>query len=417
MDPADPHVRPLSVDHLQVVFKVAERCNINCTYCYYFNMGDRTAFDRPSTVSAESADRLACWLADGCRALQVKTLSLSFHGGEPMLLAPKTFAAICRSFRDRLCSVVNLSFNIQTNGTILSEEWISLFREYRVHVGVSIDGDRTAHDRYRLDHRGKSTFDKSEANLRWLVSAAGEGSEYLGPGTISVLDCRNDYKAIYEYLRGLGIRRMSFLLPDRNFDEGFGNSAESARGYGESLSQIFEAWMTEDDPGIHVRFVSDLLQDFQLRKEEAPDSGGPRPSSLAGEKKWRTQVLIAHSDGTVTVSDSYIPALGWYRKTPAHSIHSSTMSEFLRDAVFDEIEDATRSLCATCQECEWKRICRGGDLENRFSRKNGFDNPSVYCDGYQVFFRQVCDLLVANGYPAEHIRRVVGDQLEVGNCN
>lgn len=232
----------------------------------------------------------------------------------------------------------------------------------------------------------------------------------MGPSTISVLDYRNDYNAVYKYLRGLGVRHMSFLLPDRNFDAGFGSSEESARRYGESLLQIFEAWMTEDDPEIYVRFISDLLQKFQLRKKEAlqqlDDAQAPGSSA---KKKWARQVLIIHSDGTVNVSDSYIPALSWYRRTAACSIHESSLCEFLRNGIFDEIEQATISLSAKCRGCEWKRICRGGDLENRYSKKNGFDNPSVYCEGYQWFFKNACDLLVANGYPAEHIQRVLAD--------
>lgn len=143
----------LSVDRLQVVFKIVERCNINCTYCYYFNMGDSSALERPPVVSVDSATQIASWLTDGCRELQVQQVAISFHGGEPMMLNPNKFAAICNSFTERLHPIVGLSFNIQTNGTILTDEWLSALCTHRVHVGVSIDGDRAANDRFRIDRK------------------------------------------------------------------------------------------------------------------------------------------------------------------------------------------------------------------------------------------------------------------------
>ncbi|MGH6849695.1 MAG: radical SAM protein [Methylocella sp.] len=392
----------LSMDRLQIVFKIVERCNINCTYCYYFNMGDSSAFQHPPVVSIDSAERIANWLAVGCRELQTKELLITFHGGEPMMLKPEKFDAICRSFTDRLGRMVNVYFSIQTNGTILTDKWLSTLCKHRVNVGISIDGGRRAHDRYRLDRRGRSSFDKTEKNLITLVRAAAVSSDIM-PSTISVLDCRNNYSEIYSYIRGLGVRRMSFLLPDCSFDDGFNVTEETARQYGEALFQVFKAWMTEDDPGVEIRFISEFLQNFRTREGDQPWF------EESANKSRARQVLIVHSDGRVSVSDSYIPALSWYSNTPQCYIHDTSLRDFLTNEIFDEIELATTTLSVKCQECKWKSICRGGDLENRYSKENGFNNPSVYCDGYQWFFQNACKLLVENGYPAGYIERVVAN--------
>lgn len=388
----------LTVDRLQVVFKIVERCNINCSYCYYFNMGDTSALAHPATVSVESAAQIANWLAIGCRELQTKELLISFHGGEPMMLKPERFDSICQSFADVLAQTVDVYFSIQTNGTIWNDAWLSALRKHRVNVGISIDGGQAAHDRHRLDHRGRTTFSRTERTLKSLIQSA-ESTSDLTPSTISVLDYRNDYTEIYGYLRGLGVRRMSFLLPDRSFDERFDGEGESAVHYGDALFQIFEAWMTEDDPDIEVRFISEFLQHFRPSARRPSREGHqPRPET-SPDRRWTRQVLIVHSDGLVTVSDSYIPALSWYRGTPQCRIHETSLLDFLGNGIFDEIERATASLPHQCQKCEWRRFCRGGDLENRFSKENGFDNPSVYCDGYKLFFDKACKSLVDNGYP------------------
>jgi uncharacterized protein len=403
----------LSVDRLQIVFKVVERCNINCTYCYYFNMGDPTASQRPPTVSIDKASQIANWLAIGCQELQTKELLMSFHGGEPMMLKPETFDSICDLFEAHLGQIVKLYFNMQTNGTILTDKWMVVLRKHRVNVGVSIDGGRVAHDRYRLDHRGRSTFAKTEKTIGILVKEAEIIPEIM-PSTISVLNCRNDYSEIYTYLRGLGVQKMSFLLPDRNFDYRFERTGESSRDYGRSLFQIFKAWIVEDNPKVEIRFISEFLWHFRVRtpgREQAVlelprvDDG----AELSTNKKLSRQILIVHSDGLVTVNDSYVPALSWYRNAPQCRIPDGSLQEYLLNGIFDEIEEASRSLSVKCQACKWKGICRGGDLENRYSSKNGFDNPSVYCDGYQSFFEGACNLLIENGYPKVYVERIVAN--------
>jgi uncharacterized protein len=141
------HAQHLSVDRLQIVFKVVERCNINCRYCYYFNMGDSSALQRPPVVSVDTVAQIARWLAIGCQELQIKELLISFHGGEPMMLKPDNFDYICQLFMEHLENIVTLHFGIQTNGTILSDKWLAILCKHRVNVGISIDGAREAHDR------------------------------------------------------------------------------------------------------------------------------------------------------------------------------------------------------------------------------------------------------------------------------
>lgn len=401
--PFDPS-QPDSIEMLQIVFKVVERCNINCTYCYYFNMGETSAMGRPARVNLATTRMLADWIATGCRELRIPKVSIAFHGGEPMMLRPSEFQAICRLFLERVGPTAELSFAMQTNGLLLSDIWLSLLEEYGVRVGVSIDGYRAAHDRFRLDRRGRSTFDGTEQALKRLVEWA-HGNPEIMPSTISVLDPRNDYGAVYSYLRGLGVEQMHFLLPDRNADSPIAEADGSGRQYGKALYEIFEAWLIEDNPAIHIRYIRRVLDYFQLRQA---DMDGPRRACKSGRSKKKCQVIVARSDGTVAIDDSYIPALSWYSKNPVYSTSTSTLREFLADKAIQDIERLTLSLPSACAACKWRRICGGGDLENRFSEANLFDNPSVYCEGYKVFYEGLCAALISNGYPAEAVRNCLG---------
>ncbi len=375
---------------LQVVFKIVERCNINCSYCYYFNMGETSPLSRPARVAPETVRRIAGWLAEGCRDLGIPNVLISLHGGEPMMIRPQAVSSLCATLRAALEPDIGVGFIIQTNGTILTDAWLDVLAEHRINIGVSIDGDRTANDRFRLDFRGRSTFDRVERNLRRLMDWASD-DPVRRPSTISVVDWRNDYGAVYRYLRGLGVRQMSFLLPDRNADHRFAGG-ETARRYGRCLSEVYDAWLEEDDPTVSVRQIREFLHHFRAHREP------PRP---ADPDFVPYQIVVMQSDGTVSVNDSYIPALEWYREAPSRHVDQVSLRAFLEQPVFAEIERAIRRPAARCQACEWLGICGGGDLENRFSQANGFDNASAYCEGYQSFFEKACGRLLAAGYPAE----------------
>ena len=393
--PAEPD----SIECLQIVYKVVERCNINCTYCYYFNMGDHTALERPARASPTVTRQLAGWLAQGCAELKIPRVRISFHGGEPMLLRPSVFDEMCRIFREEIAPVADLAFSVQTNGTILNDQWLETFRRHQVGVGVSIDGMGADHDRHRLDHRGRSTFALTESNIKALVDSAHSDAARL-PSTISVLDHSVDYRETYAYLRGLRIQSMSFLLPDRSADDKEFRSSALPAAYGDRLFELFEAWFIEDNPAIQIRFIDEALKHFRV---------GIPPGPISKRRK-NVQILIVRSDGTVVLDDSYIPALKWYSTAPVYAITSSTVREVLSDPVFLRIEELTRDLPRDCRSCRWREMCRGGDLENRYSCETGFDNPSVYCDTYKTFYVKLCELLQCQGYPAEEIdRRFGGD--------
>lgn len=396
--PAWSPAEPGSIEALQVVYKVAERCNINCTYCYYFNMGEETAFDRPSIASVDVTEALARWIAQGCEELRIPCAKIAFHGGEPTLIGVRRFGEACRRLREIIEPVATVLLSIQTNGTLLDDQWIAAFAEHGVAVGVSIDGPQAVNDRFRLDRHGRSSFSRTEDAIRRLVEAHGPRNPL--PSTVSVMHSGNDYREVYRYLRALGVRNMTFLLPDRNADDVEFISSGAAKQYGSCLSDLFHEWFSEDNTDVHIRFVDQLLNHFR------PDVA---PGQAFGRPRKENQVVIARSDGTVAIDDTFIPALGWYTGTPVCSTGDTSLREFLAEPVFLEVEETFNTLPGGCAGCRWQHVCRGGDLENRFSKRNGFDNPSVYCDAYKVMYQYVCDELVRNGYPGELITAKFGN--------
>ncbi|MBA6256432.1 MULTISPECIES: radical SAM protein [unclassified Colwellia] len=377
--------RVQSIDRLQIIFKVVERCNINCSYCYYFNMGDESALSRPSIVSFDNAISIAIWIAKGCVELNIKNVDISFHGGEPMLLPIKRFKSICKILNDAISKFAHLTLSIQTNGTILNKDWIEIFEEYEINVGFSIDGYREANDRYRLNKDGSSTFDIIVKNILTINSSKSLSSK-LKLSTISVIDPMNDYHKVYKFLRSLGIIEMSFLLPDNNVDTL--TDKNFIDGCGRAMFDVFEEWLIEDNPEVTIRHIEDVLPFYNIHVSRSP-----------AQKASKNQILVAQSNGKIAVNDSFIPALNWYRTTPEINTKEKIMLEFLHDSVFDEIEYIINSPSKECFSCKWLKVCGGGDMENRFSTKDGFNNPSIYCNAYKIYYQSLEKLLVKNKFP------------------
>jgi uncharacterized protein len=268
--------------------------------------------------------------------------------------------------------------------------WVEALKRYEVNVGVSIDGRRADHDRFRVDHQGRSSFDATEATIECLVKES-DRYPWLRPSTISVLHRDADYRGTYSYLRGLGVRSMHFLLPDRNADASI--SEDEAAALGRGLLAVFEAWLTEDDPDINIRFISEMLGHLQIGRSQAP---------LRRHRK-HNQIIVARSDATIAIDDSLIPALGWYREAQAFPIARHTLRDVLGDPIFGMLDAERSRLPEGCQGCQWTQVCGGGDLENRYSAARAFNNPSVYCDTYKTLYQGICRTLVENGYPPSEL--------------
>lgn len=319
------------------------------------------------------------------------------------MLKPRNFEKVCELLHDAISPVAEVIFAIQTNGTILSDEWLALFEKYRVNVGVSIDGDQAVHDRFRLDHAGKSTFDKTVSNLRALVDWA----DRLGrarPSTISVMSAQADYRSQYRFLRSLGVKNMSFLLPDRSYDSiECEAQAGEANEFGSRLNELFDAWFEEDNIDVKIRQVENVMQHFQAASPR--DAAGEDAINGEGIEKRDYQVIVAQSDGSVTVDDCYIPALDWYTKVRAPLASETTLARFLNQEEFIEVDALTAAAPEKCRKCDWLGVCGSGDLAHRYSKENGFDNPSPYCDAYLRNFTHIAGRLVADGYPEGQLRK------------
>ncbi len=375
-----------------LVLKTVERCNIDCTYCYFFNGIDDSFKKHSPYISTPVIDRLCDFLLEGVREIGITDLTIGLHGGEPMMQKLDNFDFMCTQFRDKLEPHLDtLTFTMQTNAMLVNNDWLYLLRKHRVGLGVSIDGPKEYNDKYRIDKRGKGTYDRvvDGINLlqKYLLTKSGNNI-----GALTVINPEFNGKVIYKHLVDLGFKHMDFLLPDYNY---LVKSPYPAEKYSTYLLDIFEEWVKDDDKGIEIRFFDSIIRTLL----------GGRHDVYGYDRDENEVPLITIS------SDGHLAPVDELRSTKPNifnedtTIFNTKLSSFLNYPIFKELSLAQDNLPSECQLCIWKKSCCGGHLVNRFSKKEGFNNPTIYCESMKKIYPQVVGYLVNAGIDINRIEK------------
>lgn len=389
------------IETLQVIFKIAERCNLNCPYCYYYSGADSKIDLRPAVIPWDSAIATVDFLVQACSEIKIQNLQVVFHGGEPTLVKPKIFNELCELLREKLANVTKLNLCIQTNGVHLSNEWMDQIKKHSVSVGVSLDGPAIYNDPLRPDHLGRGSHDRIIKTIAKLT-AESEAMSIRPIGLVSVLNKDFDYAAVYKhFVDDLNVKNLNFLLPDCNQDAGQDIIAAIPR-YGNVLCDLFDLWLLHGQNKIRVREIEQFLKHFNVNVtyRYLPDD------YLAN------QIIVVHSDGHLGVDDTFMPAFEWFASQPTADVRSTTLMQWLNQPMFEQIKHEQNRLPTECTDCRWKGICRGGDIENRFSSRNGFDNRSVYCEALYQFYEHVSATLLEGEYDGNLIDEIISKSFD-----
>ncbi len=241
---------------LDIVLKKIEVCNLNCSYCYFFNGVDESFKRHPPSIDRVTITNITSFLKQGIKDLQLDQLTIGIHGGEPLLQKHKDFDWMCGYFTEQLVSDVELRFGVQTNGLPLNEAWMDVFQKYQVGVGVSIDGPREYHDKYRVDHKGRGSYDRVVEKIRFFQEEA-RHRNMSSIDALSVINPELSGQACYRlFVDELGLDSFNFLLPDNNYCI---PPAHTAQQYGHFMCEVLDEWTKDDNPGINVTFCSSSL--------------------------------------------------------------------------------------------------------------------------------------------------------------
>jgi len=373
------------------ILKVSEVCNIDCDYCYYYNIGDDSWREYPAYMDDESMQLIISRLRELAQTHKVDVFRLVLHGGEPMMAKVDRLTRFVTSAREQLRELATVQFAIQTNGAIMSPEWLSFFEEHRITVGVSIDGPAEAHDQHRRTKQGKPTHELVEGFLSTCGSLA-EQKKLHRLGTITVIDRSLDVPGTVKYLQGQpGLSGMSFIMPDNEVNNILFNRSTAAE-YASVLIDIYNANVLER------RIRSKEVLKFMSKLQP----GNDEPAGVEGEIEYIGVTI--QSNALMKVNEELIATGSWRKNFPSADLRTTTVESYLQSPAFEEYLGYTERLPSKCEGCKWAKVCRGGSMQERRNPNNGFNERSVFCESYQQLYDYMYADLVRHGYPEEKLR-------------
>ncbi|MEU6411941.1 FxsB family cyclophane-forming radical SAM/SPASM peptide maturase [Microbispora sp. NPDC046933] len=361
------------------MLKIQSRCDLACDYCYMYELNDSRWRDQPRGMSEAVAERTADRIAEHARAHGLSSVEIVLHGGEPLLARPERIRALVEILRNGAGCRAHIS--VQTNGLRLTDEYLSLFDELNVRIGVSLDGDAIATGRHRLFRDGRSSHDRVVESLRRLTAA----HHHLFAGLLCTIDLRNDPLATYEALLEFDPPSVDFLLPHGTWsDPPPGRPPDASTPYADWLIEIFDRWYRR--PRTSIRLFAEIMH-LLLGGASALESIGLSPVG----------VLVIETDGSIEQSDFLKAAYDGATVTGLH-VRTDPFDRALTLPGFAARQIGARALSAECLACPVVEVCGAGLYAHRYRAGTGFKNPSVYCADLRALI--------------DHIRRTMERDLE-----
>jgi uncharacterized protein len=349
------------------VLKVASRCNLNCTYCYVYNMGDESYRSQPNRMSLKTVSALLSRVAAYCDEREIGEVTFIFHGGEPLLAGKDFFRAFAAKAAAIFGDEITPTYALQTNGTQITTEWLDLFRELGIHFGISLDGPPSTNDLNRVTHAGTGSYQRVRKAIDTALSD--RRLDDLFGGVLTVINLGADPLGIYHHYQEIGLRRCDFLLPDGTHDHPPPGLAldGSTTPYADWLIAIFDEWFRNEDKALSIRIFEDIIK-LLFGPGFGNDALGGGPNDT----------LVIETDGGMEPIDVLKICGPGFTK-----LGLNIERDAIRDACSAELMQLYRQgasgLCDRCQACPIRAVCGGGYLPHRYSSISGFANPSVYC--------------------------------------
>ncbi|MET7512055.1 FxsB family cyclophane-forming radical SAM/SPASM peptide maturase [Streptomyces sp. NPDC005480] len=369
----------------EFVVKVHSRCNLACRYCYVYEAQDQAWRTQPVTMSAGTAERTCRRIAEHAATHALPSLRVILHGGEPLLAGPEFLRRFVRRLRELLPRSTHCDVMIQTNGTRVDADCLRLCHEERLQLGVSLDGARDVHDRFRRDAAGHGSHARVATSLRLLGRP--ENRAVWG-GILCTVDVTADPVATYEHLLTYGPPAIRLLLPLGNWTHRPPGRVpdETNVPYAEWLIAVFDRWYRAT-PGPPVRIsLFESLLDLLLGGPSRTETVGGAPSQLA----------VVDTDGTLTLSDQLKTAYDRADRS-GYDVENDTFDALLDHPGVVARQLGTDGLCGRCRACPVVSVCGGGHYPHRYRAGTGYLDRSVYCPDLMALI--------------SHVAGVVGDDL------
>jgi uncharacterized protein len=380
----------------QVLVKpIGAICNLDCRYCYYL----RKEKLYPEGDSFRMSDGvLENYIVQHLEAAPRPLVSFSWHGGEPTILGRDYFQKIVALQRRHQHAGQRIVNGVQTNGTLIDEDWCRFFAREGFYVGLSMDGPQELHDGYRVTKGQKPTHKQVIRAFRLLQK------HKVYCDLLCVVHDQNVHhpRAVYRFFKSIGAKYLQFL-PYVELVSGTEGEVTPqtvpAEAFGTFLCAVFDEWVRHDIGRVVIQLFDDAVRPF-LGMEHA----------LCIYRETCGNVPVVEHNGDFFSCDHFV-----YPLYCLGNIQQTPLLEMLESPAQRKFGSAKReTLPAYCQRCEVLSMCNGGCLKDRFIRTpDGEEGLNYLCVGLKRFFTHSRPYLVQfaalcrAGKPADKLMQMI----------
>ena len=322
-----------------------------------------------NTVSVMNDETLENCIRHHFLASSGNTVLFTWHGGEPLLAGIDFYEKVLSIQKKHLPQGKNFLNGIQTNGTMITEEWGAFFAANGFIIGISMDGPEVFHDAMRLTAGQNGSFEKTLNGYR-LLRTYGVDAEIL----CVVNACNVNYPLeVYGFFKTLDANYITFLpLVEKNINGQVSQASVSARAFGFFLSAIFDEWVKQDIGSVKIQIF-----------EEALRTAFEQEHSLCIFREYCGGVPVIEHNGDFYPCDHFVE-----KDRLLGNINEHPLACFLHHPAQKAFGNAKQStLPQYCIRCEVRKMCNGECPKNRFvTSPDGEPGLNYLCEGYKHFF-------------------------------
>lgn len=332
---------------IPIIKIVGNYCNLRCKYCFYHHkdQNERTIMN---------SELLEKFIKEYLFLFKGK-LRFIWHGGEPLLAGISFFKQIVKFQKKYKTKGQEIHNSVQTNGTLINENWAKFFKKYNFGVGVSLDGDKKSHNNFRINTVGRGSFDLTLKGIKILQKYK------IRIGILQTLthyNTSNEFRSKKNFnffVNNLNVKSIGFPIyrPTKKKERTMHRQAVTNKNLNKYLREIIDLWLKKDDPNLRIREIDCVLAGL-LEKQ----------STLCSYNRTCTAFFCLNYDGKIYPCDR----LSHCKKFILGSLAQQSLLKILNG--FKRLNFAKKAnyLHPDCIKCKWKNACGNGCFDYR---KNG----------------------------------------------
>ena len=333
-------------------------CNMRCKYCFYHSLAESRESFSYGIMTQSTAENLIIKALDFCDG---GSIYFAFQGGEPLFAGKEFFINFVSMVNKHNTKGCKIYYNLQTNGTLIDQEWADFFAENKFLLGLSLDGDQDA-NRFRLDRDLNYTFPTVKAAMD-LLKERGVDFNVLIVSTGYTAD---HIESVYKYFKSQDVKFLQFIPCLRPFgDKSESDLYMTVSQYSSFLIKLFNLYVKDYVKGeyVSIRQFDNYVRLFWGEHAEQ-----------CGMNGFCSRQFVIESNGNVYPCDFYC-----LDEWLLGNVNSDDFTQLASAQKADEFTRGSFSISSKCKACPYVRLCRGGGCKRSKEDRD-------YCQAYQQFF-------------------------------